>query len=641
MNIKSKKFLILSIEVLCALLNFVFFDKWKDPSLLWFKSYANLFGLVSFIIGGIPIVYTSIKALFNKDLTADILFTIALFSELYLQDYLAVSILLIMMGAGEYLQEYTIDRAHYNLDTLINLIPTKVTRIKLLNDERAYEQILLNQIQIGDVLFVKSGERIAVDGIVMEGDAQIDFSSITGESIPIHVKKGDSVFSGGLILEGFVDIQCKTVKEESSMAKVIRLIKLAQEKKSPFQTLVNRWAQFFAPLIISIAIIAGLITQNLIIAVSILTVSCPCALVLSVPTAYIAALANASKYGIIIKSGDALEKMGKIDTIMLDKTGTLTTGMMNIHSIEFLQTKMTENEAIQIAASLEIFSNHPIAQSIIKTAQIKQISLKSVTNFENLKGMGVVGDLDPIHRYYLGNSLLLDTADLQMPLKISPEILKSIKDKMKKYEQEGYLSLILFQIDKPICIFAFDDELRPETREFIQNLQWLKINRIGILTGDSQARAYLLASALHIPPYDIHARLKPEDKYSIIDKEMGNNRLVAMVGDGINDAPSLAHATIGIAIGRGGTALAAEQAQVILMNDSLKVLLHAFYLGKRTIRKSFQNITLAIILNIIGIGLSIIGFFTPYMAAGWHIFQSILVVSNSLFLISDKLGYHI
>jgi len=613
-------------------LNGVFLYLLPFSGLWWLGSYANIFGLTSLVIGGIPVIFKSIREVFHKNLTADILFSIALIATLYLEDFFAISILIIMMGAGEFIEEWTIGRAHGNLESLIELQP-QICHKKIRGTENslAIKDVPVDQIVLNDLIVVKQGERIAVDGIVISGSADVDQSALNGESIPTFMKINDKVLSGTLIVDGYLEIKCLFPAHESSIEKVIRLVQTAQEEKSEFQTLTDKWAQFFAPLILCIALIVWLITQNLYLSVTILVVACPCALVLSVPTAFMASIANSAQYGVWIKSGDSIETIGKVDTVMLDKTGTLTTGDLTIAEIVPINSLFSEYIILKTATELEYYSSHPIAKCLMYNSKVKKLNIDPPSDYKILSGIGITGSMQG-KKYYFGNKLLLGFEGLNLN-KLSDQI-NITHNLIKISEESGYLPLILALSDEIIGIISLKDELRYSVSEFIIGLKKLGINRIGILSGDNKNRSDAVAENLGINL--VKANLRPEEKYEIIQNEIDNNHKVAMIGDGINDAPSLALSTIGIAIGQGGTALAANQADMILMNDNISNLLHVFDLGRRTIRKSKINIVLALILNIIGIFLSIYGILNPITAASWHIMESIVVVINSTFLLWRK-----
>ena len=632
MNEKFKKGIILIIELILCILNGVFLYLLPFSGLWWLGSYANIFGLTSLVIGGIPVIFKSIREVFHKNLTADILFSIALIATLYLEDFFAISILIIMMGAGEFIEEWTIGRAHGNLESLIELQP-QICHKKIRGTENslAIKDVPVDQIVLNDLIVVKQGERIAVDGIVISGSADVDQSALNGESIPTFMKINDKVLSGTLIVEGYLEIKCLFPAHESSIEKVIRLVQTAQEEKSEFQTLTDKWAQFFAPLILCIALIVWLITQNLYLSVTILVVACPCALVLSVPTAFMASIANSAQYGVWIKSGDSIEAIGKVDTVMLDKTGTLTTGDLTIAEIVPINSLFSEDIILKTATELEYYSSHPIAKCLMYNSKVKKLNIDPPSDYKILSGIGITGSMQG-KKYYFGNKLLLGFEGLNLN-KLSDQI-NITHNLIKISEESGYLPLILALSDEIIGIISLKDELRYSVSEFIIGLKKLGINRIGILSGDNKNRSDAVAENLGINL--VKANLRPEEKYEIIQNEIDNNHKVVMIGDGINDAPSLALSTIGIAIGQGGTALAANQADMILMNDNISNLLHVFDLGRRTIRKSKINIVLALILNIIGIFLSIYGILNPITAASWHIMESIVVVINSTFLLWRK-----
>ncbi|MFW9882356.1 MAG: heavy metal translocating P-type ATPase [Candidatus Thorarchaeota archaeon] len=634
MNEKIKKGIVLFIELVLCILNGIFLYVCLLPNsgIWWLGSYANLFGLTSFIIGGIPVIIESIKELFRKNLTADILFSIALVATLYLEDFFAISILIIMMGAGEFIEEWTIDRAHGNLESLLELQPNNChKKIDMQGGNNKIMDVPIEHIIPDDIIIVKQGERIAVDGLVINGSGSLDQSALNGESISILKQIGDNVMSGSLMVEGYLEIQCTAPASESSIEKVIELVKKAQEEKSEFQTLTDKWAQIFAPLTLITSFMVWLITLNLYFAITVLVVVCPCALVLSVPTAFMAAIANASRRGVWIRSGSSIETIGEIDTVMLDKTGTLTTGNLMVSELMPIKPEYSENKILEISAILEYYSSHPIAKCLLKNCKDKEIIINPPSDFETIIGIGIKGVVNDT-TYYLGNKRLFVLEELD--IKTDYNNLKKTFEVINKFESTGKLNLFLTSQSEVLGVIVLEDELRKEVSEFIVGLKKLGIKKIGILSGDSKDRSDVIAESVGID--FVRADLKPKDKYQIIQAELDTEKKVAMIGDGINDAPSLTLASIGIAIGIRGTALAVEQADMILLDDNISNLVDIFYLGKRTIRKSKINIALAIFLNVIGIFLSIYGILNPISAAGWHITQSLIVVINSTFLLRNN-----
>ncbi len=632
MNERFKKGIILVIELILCILNGIFLYIIPDSGLWWLVSYGNIFGLISLVIGGIPVIFKSFREVFHKNFTADMLFSIALIATLYLGDFFAISLLIIMMGAGEFIEEWTINRAHGNLESLVELQPQIChKKIKGTENYLALKDVPVDEIVPDDIIIVKQGERIAIDGIVISGTADVDQSALNGESIPTFMKYNDKVLSGSLIVEGYLEVKCLIPAHESSIEKVIRLVQTAQEEKSEFQTLTDKWAQIFAPIILCVALIAWLITQNLYLSITILIVACPCALVLSVPTAFMASIANSARYGVWVKSGDSIETIGKIDTVMLDKTGTLTTGNLTVAEIVPINSIFSEDFILKTATDLEYYSSHPIAKCLMQNSKVKKLNIDPPTEYEILLGIGIKGSMQG-KTYYFGNKFLLELEGLN--LNQSSDQINITQNLIEISEESGNLPLILATSDEIIGIISLKDELRDSVSEFIIGLKMLGINRIGILSGDNKNRSDAVAENLGIK--FVKANLKPEEKYEIIQNEIDNNHKVAMIGDGINDAPSLALSTLGIAIGQGGTALAANQADMILLDDNISNLIHIFDIGRRTIRKSKINIILALILNIIGIILSIYGILNPIAAALWHVMESLIVVINSTFLLWIK-----
>lgn len=484
------------------------------------------------------------------------------------------------------------------------------------------KDIPVEEVEVGDNIIVRPGEKIPVDGKVIEGKSTIDESMLTGESIPVEKTKGDEVIGSTINKHGSFKFKATKVGKDTALSQIIKLVEEAQGSKAPVQRLADKVSGIFVPTVVTIAIItfitwyiiSGDITPSIISAVSVLVIACPCALGLATPTAIMVGTGKGAENGILIKGGEHLEKAQKIDTIIFDKTGTITKGEPEVTDI--ISYGIKEEKILQIAASAEKNSEHPLAEAIVKKSEEKGISLQEVENFEAIPGHGIYTTIKG-EKIYLGNRRLMKKENIDI---------SSISQDIERLESEGKTAMILSKDSKIEGIVAVADTIKETSKEAIYTLKNMGID-IYMITGDNNRTAKAIAKKVGID--NVIAEVLPEDKANNVEEIRQKNKRVAMVGDGINDAPALAQADIGFAIGTG-TDVAIEAADITLMKGDLKDIVMAVKLSRKTMRTIKQNLFWAFGYNTAGIPLAALGFLNPMIAGAAMAFSSVSVVSNSL-----------
>lgn len=579
---------------------------------------------ITVIISGLPIIYSAIKKLIkNKGInkiSSSLLITIAMIGSVAIGDLFAAGEVAFIMAIGEILEEITTDRAKRGLKNLISLAPTQGRRIKDGNEE----MIDAKDIEKNDILRILPGETIPVDGVILSGETSIDQSVMTGESLPVDKGIGDTVFCGTVNCFGAIDIKATKVGEDSSLQKLIRMVKDAQNKKAPMARTADKCAGYLVPAACLIAIITGILTRDITRAVTVLVVFCPCALVLATPTAIMAAIGQATKHGVIIKSGEALEKMGKVDTIAFDKTGTLTYGKLEVSDIIPLDNTVDENELLAIVASAQTKSEHPLGKAIVKHAIKNNVSLFDCEKFKMNAGKGIAAHING-KEILCGNEKHL----FEKGVTINDETnLKS-----EELRLQGKVCILIALNNKIIGIIALSDVLRPETLQMVSSLNDLNTKSV-LLTGDNKLTARYFADKLGIK--EIHAELLPEEKVKKINALQAENRNVCMIGDGVNDAPALKTASVGVAMGSMGSDIAVEAADIALMSDDISKIPYLKRLSNATVKTIKISIALSMIINIFAVILSVAGVLNPTSGALVHNAGSVFVVMIAALLYDKK-----
>ena len=569
---------------------------------------------ITVIICGFPLVYLSIRRIvYNKGISkisSALLISMAMFAAIAIGDIFAAGEVAFIMALGALLEEATTERAKKGLKKLISLAPVKGRKIQ------ANKEIMVpvESIQSGDYLRILPGETIPVDGRIINGETTVDQSIMTGESIPVDKTIDDDVFGGTINCFGAIDIIATKVGEDSSIQKMIQLIKNAEQKQAPIQRIADIVASRLVPIALMIACIGYLVTGNIIVGVTVLVVFCPCALVLATPTAVMAAIGQATKHGVIIKSGEILETMGKVDTMAFDKTGTLTRGQLSVQSILAVDTDYSEIDILQLAASVEAKSEHPIGKAIVSHAIEQDLEILDTTSFTMSVGKGIIAVIKG-RELYCGNERFLEEYNIIVS--------ESIQKVINVYRSEGKVSVIIANNEHIIGIITLSDTMRNDAINMISDISSLDMTTV-LLTGDSKAAAAYIGKKSGVS--EIHAELLPGEKVSIIESLQGKHHKVCMVGDGINDAPAMKTADVSIAMGTIGSDIAIETADIALMSDDLSKIPYIKRLSDATIKTIKFSIALSMVINCIAIILSLLEVLTPTTGALVHNVGSCLVV---------------
>ena len=582
------------------------------------RPFQNIFPFepswITVIICGFPLVYLSIRRIvYNKGISkisSALLISIAMFAAIAIGDIFAAGEVAFIMALGALLEEATTERAKKGLKKLISLAPVKGRKIQ------ANKEIMVpvESIQSGDYLRILPGETIPVDGRIINGETTVDQSIMTGESIPVDKTIDDDVFGGTINCFGAIDIIATKVGEDSSIQKMIQLIRNAEQKQAPIQRIADIVASRLVPIALMIACIGYLVTGNIIVGVTVLVVFCPCALVLATPTAVMAAIGQATKHGVIIKSGEILETMGKVDTMAFDKTGTLTRGQLSVQSILAVDTDYSETDILQLAASAEAKSEHPIGKAIVSHAIEQDLEILDTTSFTMFVGKGIIAVIKG-RELYCGNERFLEEHNIIVS--------ESIQQAINVYRSEGKASVIIADREHIIGIITLSDTMRNDAINMISAISSLDMT-IVLLTGDSKAAATYIGKKSGVS--EIHAELLPGEKVSIIESLQGKHHKVCMVGDGINDAPAMKTADVSIAMGTIGSDIAIETADIALMSDDLSKIPYIKRLSDATIKTIKFSIALSMAINCIAIILSLLEVLTPTTGALVHNVGSCLVV---------------
>lgn len=574
------------------------------------------------LISGLPIIYKAFnKLVFYRCISSPLLITIAMIAAITIGELFAAGEVALIMAVGELLEDATINKVKRGLGRLLELTPT--TGHKIFADGKE-ETVELKDVSEGDILRVLAGETIPADGIIVKGSTSINQAALTGESLPVDKTIGDSVMAGTVNYYGVIEIRVETVKN-TYLQKMINLVKKAESEKAPTQKIVDKWATILIPSALGIAFLTYLFTREIIRAVTVLVVFCPCALVLATPTSIMAAIGQAAKHGILIKSGAALEEMGRVDTVVFDKTGTLTTGEIVVSDIVSLADNITSKRVLELAASIEKYSEHTLAKAIVHHAQEDGVCLSEVQNFQMIAGKGVSAEFEN-HSLIAGNLCFIKESGIS----INDKILKQIQ----QFAKQGKALVLLAYKNNLIGLIALTDTIRKETSSIIAELKRQNVSTL-LLTGDNATTACQFAKIAGIQRF--YADLLPNDKVAHIERLQNDGHIICMCGDGVNDAPALKTANVGVAMGNIGSDIAIDSADIALINDNIESLPYLKKLSLQTIKTIKTNITISMTLNLLGIILSVSGILTPITGAIMHNLGSVLVVLNAACLYDRKI----
>ena len=576
------------------------------------------------VISGIPLLYLAVwRIIYNpgiSKISSALLITIAMFAAIAIGDLFAAGEVAFIMAIGALLEDATTNRAKKGLKKLISLAPTQGRRIR--NGKE--EMIPAEKIVKGDMLRILPGETVSVDGVIVSGETSVDQSIMTGESLPVDKVVGDTVFCGTINRFGAIDIRATKVGEDSSLQKLIRMVQEAEDKKAPMARIADRVASWLVPVAMLVAVIAGIATQDIVRAVTVLVVFCPCALVLATPTAIMAAIGQATKHGVIIKSGEALEKMGKVDTIAFDKTGTLTYGKLEVSDVLSFAPDLDEEKLLYLAASAEAKSEHPLGKAIVAYAKKLDLPLSESAAFQMTSGKGISAEVDG-YQLLCGNEKYLHECGVSVTANADAAL--------EKLRLQGKASILVAVNGQCVGVIALSDVLRPEAAAMVQKLTAMQTNTV-LLTGDNQKTADYFAAQVGIR--EVYADLLPEDKVGNIAALQQRDRNVCMIGDGVNDAPALKTASVGVAMGSMGSDIAVEAADIALMSDDISKIPYLKRLSNATVKTIKLSITLSMCINFLAVTLSVLGLLNPTTGALVHNAGSCFVVLIAALLYDRK-----
>ncbi len=585
-------------------------------SLLQFRPFPFDLAWVAIILCGLPIILEAVIGLVTAfDIKADVLVSLALIASVCIGEDFAAGEVAFIMQLGGLLEELTVARARAGIEKLVHLTPRTARVLR----EGGEVSIPAEQVRVGDRIRVLPGESVPVDGVIVSGQTSINQAVMTGESLPVDKTVGDSVSSGTVNQFGAFEMEATKVGEDSSIQRMIRLVQSADAGKAKVVGLADRWATWIVVIALSAAALTWLISGKIIRAVTILVVFCPCALVLATPTAIMAAIGNATKHGFLVREGDALERLAKARVIAFDKTGTLTRGTPEVVETVSVVDTISDVEVYRLAASAEQLSEHPLGKAIVRGCKGSGAELGEAKNFQMLLGRGVRADIE-------GRSVLAGNPELlrENGVSVTPP------PAARAYLAQG-CTVIYLAVDGVFAGFlALSDTLRAESAATITSISRLGVEPV-LLTGDHENAASTIAEKLHIPT--VRANCLPEDKLKYIGEYQKKGMPVCMIGDGVNDAPALKKADVGIAMGGVGSDIAVDAADIALVDDEVKELPHLLALSRRMMTTIKLNMSFSMGLNFVAIVLAITGTLDPVVGALVHNAGSVLVITNSALLL--------
>jgi len=554
-----------------VLISFAFLSKWTAQNMeifVWSMAAAS-------VLGVLPVAIQAYQALRVKVVSIDLLVTIAVAGAFAIKNFEESAIVTFLFLFGAYLEQRTLNKTRSAIKELVEMAPESALKLM---DDGEFEEVDIEEVDAGDILLVKTGAKIPVDGTVLTGGGFINEASINGESLPVSKQKGSKVYAGTILENGTIQILAERVGEDTTFGRIIELVEEAQDSKSEVERFIDKFSKYYTPAVLILSVIVLMLSRNIELAITILVLGCPGALVIGVPVSNVAGIGNGARNGILLKGSEVINDFSKVDTIVFDKTGTLTIGNPKVADVEFY----TENpdEVSGYLASIEKESAHPLAKAVLE--YIGDTRLYTVEKTDVVKGSGIIAVVNG-HRVAVGNEVLMEKENINLDEKVRTDI--------ARFQQKSN-SIVLTAVNgKIVILIGIRDRIRPGVKEDLKKLKKLGVKNLTVLSGDNQGTVDLVARELDLT--EAHGHMLPEDKAAYIKELQKKGRIVAFVGDGINDSPSIALAQIGIAMG-GGTDVAIETSDVVLMNSDFSRLPHALGLAKATARNMRQNIIIAV-----------------------------------------------
>ena len=578
---------------------------------------GSVFYLAAAIVGSSYIWWSALKGIRERDFTADIPVSLATIAAILIGQYSAAAVVAVLLLLGGLMEEFVAARANQSLESLARLLPDRVTVRRNGRDTI----VSLDEVIIGDLILIRSGDRIAVDGQVVSGSASVSQAAITGESLAVEKKAGDTVFAGTLNEVGALEVLVTKIGSETTLGQIRSLIEEAQANKPPIERLLSRYAKLYMPTALISGGLLWLYSGDVMRAITMLIVFCPCVIVLATPTALVAAIGNAALRGSLIKKGAIIESLSHVDTVVFDKTGTLTQGKPRLLQIIPLG-KIPESEILRKGAAAEKFSEHPLGKALVSAAVSQKIFPPDPESFEALPGLGIRARVEE-EDLFMGRPCSLEEEGIF----ISTEI----QEKISSLETAGCSVILLAVGGRMEGLFVFEDELRPESKNLIQKLDEMGLNAV-IVTGDNHAATQRVAEKIGIK--QIFSEKMPQEKVDIVKALQSRGHKVAFVGEGVNDGPALAQADVGIAMGIAGTDVAIETADIGLLSDDLSKMPHLIMVSRKAIKTIKHNLIFSLGVLAVAVALTVPGILTPITGALLHELSSIPVIVNSMRLIA-------
>ncbi|HEV2461226.1 MAG TPA: cation-translocating P-type ATPase, partial [Ktedonobacterales bacterium] len=572
--------------------------------------------LVAALIGSVYIWWSAIQGIRERDFTADIPVSIATAAAIAIGQYSAAAVVAVLLLLGGMLEEFVSARAGNALDALARLLPGEV----LVRRDGQDVLVPLEQVCVGDHVLIRSGERIPADGEVVAGTASVNQAAITGESLAVDKQTGDAVFAGTLSELGALEVRATKVGAETTLGQIRRMVVEAQAQKAPVERILNRYAKFYTPAAILLGAGVWLWSGDILRAITILIVFCPCVMVLATPTALVASIGNAALRGSLVKKGATVEALEKVDTVVFDKTGTVTYGRPQLTAIDPLRDRVA-GDLPRVAAIAEKFSEHPLGRAVVQAAQERGIAVPDPEVFTVLPGLGVRARVDG-REVVLGRPRLLVDEGIPVP--------EGVAARAANLAAVGRTVILVAEAGHVPGMLVLEDALRPEAKGVIARLKQLGVRTV-LVTGDNAATADRIAAQLGIG--EVHAEVLPQQKGTLVKRLQVDGHRVAFVGDGVNDGPALATADVGVAMGLAGTDVAIETAEIALLADDLTKLPHLLGLSRQAMRAIRQNLVFSLGVLALAVGLAIPGILSPVAGALLHELSSIPVIANSARLI--------
>ncbi|MBB5830566.1 heavy metal translocating P-type ATPase [Brachybacterium aquaticum] len=583
---------------------------------------SDLAMIAAALVAGIPIMVKAVRALQVRTIGIDLLVSIAALGALVIGEYWEAAAVTVLFAIGHALEARTMNRTRSALAELVAVAPDTAVVLR----DGVQVEVSAATVEPGETVLVKNGAMVPVDGQVIGGSGALDEASITGESIPVEKTDGDPVFAGTVATGGFLQVRATGVGADTTLARIIHRVEEAQDAKARTQTFMERFSTWYTPAIILLALVAGLVTGDVVLALTLLVIGCPGALVISIPVAIVAGIGRGAKDGILIKGGEYLETSARITAVALDKTGTLTEGRPHLTDVTVLDPALTRAEVLGWAARAEAGSEHPLARPLLEAAAEEALDVRGLPEHtEPVPGKGIVATVDG-HRVAVGNPPLLRAEGLEEDPRVTAEV--------ARLAGLGRTPMVVALDGAAIGVVAVADRLRPDAAAMVDQLHTIGVDTVVMLTGDDRRVAAAVAAEVGID--EVRAQLLPEDKLEAIAALQSGGHTVAMVGDGVNDAPALATADIGVAMGAAGTGVAIETADIALMTDDLRRLPEALDLARRTVRVMRQNIALAVVTVLVLLAGVFAGGVTMAIGMLVHEASVLLVIANAMRLLRPR-----